>query len=157
MPTLRYISTFSDRNLLMSVPLERQSVSNPRAIVTLDTDPSVRETVNPGESFPSTNSNKSLPFKPQNSSEYQIVGNQGFKSGDTQFYAQVLCNKADGIGPMNLAVYWKRRDRKKDLKEPCYILTNLSNLKQTLALYRCRWGIEQMFKHMKTSGFSAGL
>ena len=96
---------------------------------------------------------KSLHFKPQDATNYQIVGDQGWKPGQSQFYSQVYCNKEDEIGPMNLAVYWKRRYRKKGPKDPWYILTNLSDLKQTLALYRCRWGIEQMFKDMKTSGY----
>ena len=33
-------------------------------------------------------------------------------------------------------------------------MTNLPTLKQTLATYRSRWGIEQMFKDMKTSGYN---
>jgi hypothetical protein len=61
-------------------------------------------------------------------------------------YTQVFCNKEDGIGPLNLAVYWKRRYRGKGPKEPWYILTNLPQLPLALSLYRARWGIEQMFK-----------
>ncbi|MCF4970253.1 transposase, partial [Nostoc sp. CMAA1605] len=34
------------------------------------------------------------------------------------------------------------------------ILTNLPTLQQALAVYRCRWGIEQMFKDYKTSGYN---
>jgi len=33
-------------------------------------------------------------------------------------------------------------------------LTNLPTLKQTLAVYRCRWGVEQLFKDCKTSGYN---
>ena len=55
--------------------------------------------------------------------------------------------------PFNLAVYWKRKYRKKGPKEPWYILTNLPNLKLTLEVYCCRWGIEQMFKDCKTGGY----
>lgn len=97
---------------------------------------------------------KNLHFKPQDTVEYQIIGQAGFKPGQSQFYTQVLCNKEDDIGPLNLAVYWKRKYRQKGPKDPWYILTNLPTLKQTLTLYRCRWGIEQMFKDMKTSGYN---
>ena len=43
--------------------------------------------------------------------------------GQSRFYEGIFCNKGDGIGPFNLAVY-------------------LPTLKQALAVYRCRWGIE---------------
>jgi hypothetical protein len=62
--------------------------------------------------------------------------------GQSRFYEGIFCNKGDGIGPFNLAVYWKRKYRQKGPKEPWYILTNLPTLKQALAVYRCRWGIE---------------
>lgn len=97
---------------------------------------------------------KSLHFKTPDSSDYEIVKNKGFKPGHSEFYTQILFNKEDGIGPMNLAVYWKRKYRGKGPKEPWYILTNLPMLKQALAIYRARWGIEQMFKDMKTSGYN---
>jgi hypothetical protein len=33
-------------------------------------------------------------------------------------------------------------------------LTNLDDLKLTLAFYKARWGIESMFKHCKTGGYN---
>lgn len=33
------------------------------------------------------------------------------------------------------------------------ILTNLPTLEQALAVYRCRWGIERLFKDCKSSGY----
>ena len=72
----------------------------------------------------------------------------------SKFYVGVKCNKGDSLGPFNVAVYWKRKYRKKGPKEPWYILTNLPTLKQTLAVYRCRWGIEQFFKDCKTGGYN---
>jgi hypothetical protein len=54
----------------------------------------------------------------------------------------------------SIAVYWKRKYRNSGPKEPWYILTNLPTLKQTLCLYRCRWGIEQFFKDCKTGGYN---
>lgn len=97
---------------------------------------------------------KDLHFQVQAGEDYQVLKDQGFKPGMSQFYRGVKCNKGDGLGPFNIAVYWKRQYRQKGPKEPWYILTNLSNLKQTLALYRCRWGIEQFFKDCKTGGYN---
>jgi hypothetical protein len=85
--------------------------------------------------------------------DYQVLKDLGFKPGMSQFYQGILCNKGDGIGPFNLAVYWKRKYRHKGSKEPWYLLTNLPTLKQTLVVYRCRWGIEQLFKDCKTGGY----
>jgi chemotaxis response regulator CheB len=47
------------------------------------------------------------------------------------------------------------KHRKPGAKEPGYILTNLPNLKLTLDVYCCRWGIEQMFKDYKSGGDKA--
>jgi hypothetical protein len=54
---------------------------------------------------------------------------------------------------LNLALYWKRKYRNQGAKEPWYILTNLPTLNQALAVHRCRWGIEQLFKDCKTAGY----
>ena len=85
--------------------------------------------------------------------EYQVLKQLGFKPGMSKFYQGILCNKGDGIGPFNLAGYWKRKYRTKGSKEPWYILTNLPTLNHALAVYRCRWGIEQLFKDCKTGGY----
>ena len=96
---------------------------------------------------------KALHFQTQPGEEYQALRDLGFKPGESQFYQGILANKGDGLGPFNLAVYWKRKYRQKGPKEPWYILTNLPCLKQALAVYRCRWGIEQLFKDCKTGGY----
>jgi len=97
---------------------------------------------------------KDLHFQEHAGEAYQILKDQEFKPGMSKFYMGVKCNKGDDLGPFNIAVYWKRKYRKKGPKEPWYILTNLSSLKQTLAVYRCRWGIEQFFKDCKTGGYN---
>lgn len=96
---------------------------------------------------------KSLQFQTQGGEAYNGLKDQGFRPGMSQFYQGVVCNKGEGLGPFNIAVYWKRKYRKKGPKEPWYILTNLPSLKQALAVYRCRWGIEQFFKDCKTGGY----
>lgn len=97
---------------------------------------------------------KDLHFQTALNEEYQVLKNLGFKPGMSKFYQGVLCNKGDGIGLFNLAVYWRRKYNNQGAKEPWYILTNLPTLKQALAVYRCRWGIEQMFKDCKTGGYN---
>ena len=96
---------------------------------------------------------KSLQFQTQTGEAYSSLKDQGFRPGMSQFYQGVLCNKGEGLGAFNIAAYWKRKYRKKGPKEPWYILTNLPSLKQTLTVYRCRWGIEQFFKDCKTGGY----
>lgn len=97
---------------------------------------------------------KGLHFQPTDTANYQVLKELGFKPGMSRFYRAVLCNKGDGLGPFNLAVYWKRKYRGKGPKDPWYILTNLPTLQQALAVYRCRWGIEQLFKDCKTGGYN---
>jgi hypothetical protein len=87
---------------------------------------------------------KDLHFQEVLGQEYQILKELGFKPGMGKFYQSVLCNKGDGLGLFNVAVYWQRQYRGRGPKEPWYILTNLPALPQVLAVYRCRWGIEQL-------------
>jgi hypothetical protein len=96
---------------------------------------------------------KDFHFQAAEQEGYQVLKDLGFKPGMSKFYQGILCNKGDGIGPFNLGVYWKRKYRKAGAKEPWYILTNLPTLKQALAVYCCRWGIEQLFKDCKTAGY----
>ena len=97
---------------------------------------------------------KSLHFKEHLNEDYKVLKDQGFKPGMSKFYQDIHCNKGDGLGTFNLAVYWKRKYIKKAPKVPWYILTNLPTLKQALAIYRCRWGIEQFFKDCKSGGYN---
>ncbi|NEO02286.1 MAG: IS4 family transposase [Moorea sp. SIO3I7] len=96
---------------------------------------------------------KDLHFQERNGEQYQVVKELGFKPGMSKFYQGVRCNKGDGLGPFNVAIYWKRKYRNKGAKEPWYILTNLPTLEEALSVYRCRWGIEQLFKDCKTGGY----
>lgn len=97
---------------------------------------------------------KDLHFKTALDAEYQVAKDLDIRPGMARFYRQVFCNKGDGLGPFNLAVYWKRKYRGKGPKAPWYILTNLRDGQQATALYRCRWGIEQLFKDCKTGGYN---
>lgn len=97
---------------------------------------------------------KELHFQERLDEESQVLKALGFKPGMSKFYQGLLCNKGDGLGLFNLAVYWKRKFRLQGPKEPWYILTNLPTLKPALDVYRCRWGIEQLFFDCKTGGYN---
>ncbi|WP_322707961.1 IS4 family transposase [Nostoc sp. DedQUE04] len=71
-----------------------------------------------------------------------------------QFYTNIKLTQKRGFGRLNLAVYWKRKYRGKQDKEPWYLLTNLPDLKSALIIYRQRFGIEAMFKDCKTGGYN---
>lgn len=97
---------------------------------------------------------KDLHFKRAVEAEYQVVKDLDIQPGMVRFYPHVFCNKGDGLGPFHLAIYWKRKYRGQGPKAPWYILTNLTEVKQVTAIYRCRWGIEQLFKDCKTGGYN---
>lgn len=96
---------------------------------------------------------KDFHFQTAEQEDYQVLKELGFKPGMCQFYSGIRCNKGDGIGPFNLALYWKRKYRSPGSQDPWYILTNLPTLKQALSVYRSRWSIEQLFKDCKTGGY----
>jgi hypothetical protein len=66
---------------------------------------------------------KDLHFQVNLEAEYTVVKDLGIQPGMQQFYQGIKANKGDGLGPFNLAIYWKRKYRNKGTKEPWYILT----------------------------------
>ena len=56
---------------------------------------------------------------------------------------------------MDIAAYWRRKYRGKQEDEGWYLLTNLGDLKQSIDTFKCRSGIEAMFKDCKTVGYNA--
>lgn len=48
---------------------------------------------------------RDLHFRAAGESEYQVVKDLDIRSGMKQFYPAVACNKGDGLGPFNLAIY----------------------------------------------------
>ena len=97
---------------------------------------------------------KKSAFIQEYDSEYQALKMLGFRPGMSKFFAGVTLGKKAEFGPCNVAVYWKRKYRGKGPKEPWYLLTSLSNLQQTLDIYRSRWGIEMMFRDCKSGGYN---
>jgi hypothetical protein len=97
---------------------------------------------------------KKSTFIQENGQDYQALKHLAFKPGMARFFRGIHCTEEHQLGPFNLGVTWKRKYRGKGPEDPWYILTNLDNLKLTLAFYKARWGIESMFKHCKTGGYN---
>ncbi len=85
---------------------------------------------------------------------YRALKDLKIKPGNSRFYANIYCTKAHQFGGFNLAAYWKRKYRGRGPKEPWYILTSLKSLPRTLYVYAARWGIETMFRDLKTGGYN---
>lgn len=85
---------------------------------------------------------------------YLALKDLDIKPGTSRFYVNISCTKAHQIGDFNLAAYWKRKYRGRQPKEPWYILTSFKSLPRTLCVYAARWGIETMFRDLKTGGYN---
>ena len=62
--------------------------------------------------------------------------------------------KQKGFGLFDIAGYCQRRYRGHGEDEGWYLLTNLGTLKEAVATFKCRSGIEAMFKDCKTIGYN---
>lgn len=73
--------------------------------------------------------------------------------GQREFFSEINTQKK-GFGRFNLAVYWRRKYKNKQEKNPWYLLTNIGDLETAVKAYKQRWGIEAMFKDCKTGGYN---
>jgi hypothetical protein len=53
-----------------------------------------------------------------------------------------------------IAGYWQRKYRDKSASQGWYLLTNVRSLKLATASFKCRRGIEAIFKDCKTGGYN---
>jgi len=74
--------------------------------------------------------------------------------GQRQFISEIGLTHRQGFGRFNLAIYWKKKYKGKQEKEPWYLLTNLRDLETALIAYKKRFGIEAMFKDCKAGGYN---
>jgi hypothetical protein len=74
--------------------------------------------------------------------------------GTSFYFKDVQVAKQKGFGKFDIAGYWKRRYRGHGEEEGWYLLTNLGTLKEAVATFKCRRGIEAMFKDCKTGGYN---
>ncbi len=68
--------------------------------------------------------------------------------------AEVKVTKPPGFGLFNVAGYWRRKYRSKVEHEGGYLLTNLTSSQEAIAAFKCRSGIEAMFKDCQTGGYN---
>jgi Transposase DDE domain len=86
--------------------------------------------------------------------DYTRLSELGLLPG-TRFYLRgVKVTKQKGFGSFNIAAYWKRKYRGKAETEGWYLLTNLEDLQQSITAFKCRSGIEAMFKDCKSGGYN---
>jgi hypothetical protein len=86
--------------------------------------------------------------------KFQPLSSIPIYPGGQIFYENVNLTQEKGFGRCNLAVYWKRKYRGKQDKEPWYLSTNLTDISTTIKIYSQRFGIEAMFKDCKTGGYN---
>lgn len=85
---------------------------------------------------------------------YQRLETLGLVPGVSCFLPDIQSTKQQGFGKFNLAGYYPRKYRGKVEQSGWYLLTNLSNFKATIKAFKCRSGIEAMFKDCKTGGYN---
>lgn len=86
--------------------------------------------------------------------DYQQLAALEITSGTKAFLTGIKVTKEKGFAEAAIAIYWKRKYRGKQEKEPWYLLTNLKDLESALKAYKMRTGIEAMFKDCKTGGYN---
>ena len=78
----------------------------------------------------------------------------GLAPGTSLFLNDVKITKAQGFGGFNLACKWKKTYGGFKTKEPWFILTNLGNIEEAISSYQKRFGIEEMFRDLKSGGYN---
>lgn len=90
----------------------------------------------------------------QGKQPYQRLNSMGLVPGVKFFLPEVLATKQKGFGKFNLAGYYPRKYRGKVEPSGWYLLTNLPNCTAAIQAFKCRSGIEAMFKDCKTGGYN---
>jgi hypothetical protein len=85
---------------------------------------------------------------------YQKLADLPLRPGMKIFLTGIKVTQVHGFNRAAIASYWKRKYRGKVEKEPWHLLTNFSNLEETVKAYKKRAGIEAMFKDCKTGGYN---
>ena len=87
-------------------------------------------------------------------SEYQHLSDLGLMPGTSFYLRGVKVTKQKGFGKFDVAGYWRRKYKINSASEGWYLLTNVGSLKWAVASFKCRSGIEAMFKDCKTGGYN---
>jgi hypothetical protein len=87
-------------------------------------------------------------------SDYIRLSDMGLVPGTIFYLVETKFTKQKGFGNFDIAGYWSRKYRGKQEDEGWYLLTNVGSLKQSIDTFKCRSGIEAMFKDCKTGGYN---
>ena len=90
----------------------------------------------------------------QKRQKFKTLSSLQIAPGQGQLLSEISLTQRKGFGRFNLAIYWKRKYRGKQEKEPWYLLTNLGDLATAVKAYKKRFGIEAMFRDCKTGGYN---
>ena len=82
-----------------------------------------------------------------------LVNELECRAGSRYFHESIKLTKIKGFGYSNLAIYWKRKYRGKQLKEAWCLVTNLASADEAITAYTRRMGIEMMFRDCKLGGY----
>lgn len=85
--------------------------------------------------------------------DYQALASLDIQPGARLFLRELHCTKTHQSGPYHLAVRWQRGYRCPTKSEVWYILTSLPSYKATIAIFKLRFGIEPLFRDLKTGGY----
>jgi hypothetical protein len=78
----------------------------------------------------------------------------GLKPGISLYLEGVRLTKQKGFKPYNLAAKWKKKYRGWAPDEGWFIFTNLESLDIATQAYKKRFGIEEMFRDLKSGGYN---
>jgi hypothetical protein len=78
----------------------------------------------------------------------------GLVPGTSFYLVETKFTPQKGFGNFDIAGYWIRKYRGKQEDEGWYLLTNVGSLKQSIDTFKCRSGIEAMFKDCKSGGYN---
>jgi hypothetical protein len=98
-----------------------------------------------------TKSNKYIRGEGQ---DYQRINTIELAPGQSWYLAPVQLTKQKGFGKVALAGYRSKSKQLKQDEEGWYLLTNLGTTSAAIKAYKCRYGIEAMFKDCKTGGYN---
>lgn len=90
----------------------------------------------------------------QDNQPYQRLNALGLVPGVKIFLPQIQATKQQGFSKFNLAAYYPRKYRGKVEPSGLYLLTNLPSFAAAIKAFKCRSGIEAMFKDCKTGGYN---
>lgn len=85
---------------------------------------------------------------------WQELDELGLKRGNSCFLEGVKVTKTKKLGGFNLAAKWKRNYLGWTAEEGWFLLTNLSSLELAITAYKKRFGIEEMFRDLKSGGYN---